>query len=548
MHKSIRIGDYFGNDNNGLWSWYLANIRNGDFEELTRNQLKHALFKRFLRTYLDPKLNERKDTRVLIVSIPEDVHRDITLLEYFLGDYLNLDNMEIKKLTTSRVYNHENHYVVMDKENNFENSDFLNHASTNIQSGPRFTGNDLAGTAIAEPMEQEAPSTDSENVQLKQGTELLPDTEGEERSLVFDFTHRDHHLARTLPASDNNQESMGKSQLWNHQQQQLLREYDTSNDEMASIDSCNFGSGSSRVVESFKGEPLTLTTTRTDDFSSSGEYDGLDSNSSSSETDLSSFESCSLVSVLPSISIADSFGHFRLVLQSVLFITPTSNEIFTAIRQSNNKPTKADVDDDWLLYDSQFSMHNLQMLTLQDLSELNKGCPKILFYSLVEVIGTPSLEDTNADSATVSKTAPTFLNKVPTSTSVSCEPRVFFPPNVNPADTSGCCLTKGNTNSSTLGHRSIVTTNSAADLMRQSIESNTPVRKYGSTAKTYKSHNSSRPADFMERTKSTPLPTALKTISGSDSHRNRRWWSDFKRRGQKNAVRRFADDKGCIIC
>lgn len=548
MHKSVRVGDYFSNDDNGLWSWYLTNIRNGDFEELTRNQLKHALFKRFLRTYLDPKINERKDTKVLIVSIPDDVRRDITLLEYFLRDYLNLDNMEITKLTTSRVYNHENHYVVMDKENNFKNSDFLHFANANAQTGQRSTGGDLAGTTVTEPIEQKALPTESEQLRSRQGTESLEDAEDEEKSLVFNFTHRDHHLAHALPVRDDDQEeAIGKARSWNHHQQ-LLQEYNMSNDEMVSIDSYNLGSGSSRIVESFKGEPLTLTMTRTDDFTSSEEYDGLDSNPSSSDTDLSSFESCSLVSVLPSISIADSFGHFRLVLQSVLFINPTSNEIFTAIRQSNNKPTKADVDDDWLLYDSQFSMHNLQMLTLQDLSELNKGCPKILFYSLVEVIDTPSLEDADTDCATISNTAPTSLNRVPTSTSVSCEPRVFFPPNVNSSDTSGCRLTKGNTNSSTLGHRSIVTTNSAADLMRQSIESNTPVRKNGSTAKAFKGHDSSRSAGIMERTRSTPLPTALKTISGSDSHRSKKWWGDFKRRGHGNAVRRFADDKGCIIC
>ncbi|CAR28044.1 ZYRO0D12540p [Zygosaccharomyces rouxii] len=548
MHKSVRVGDYFSNDDNGLWSWYLTNIRNGDFEELTRNQLKHSLFKRFLRTYLEPTLNERKDTKVLIVSIPEDVRRDITLLEYFLGDYLNLDNMEITKLTTSRIYNHENHYVVMDKENNFKNSNFLHFASTNIQTGKGFTGGELAGTTVAAQAEKNISPTESAKFRAGQGLEPSDDTEGDEESLVFNFTHRDHHLTHPLRANGKEQEeAVGVSPSWNPQQQQRLQEHNASNDEMASIDSYNLGSNSSRVVESFKGEPLTLTMTRTEDFSSSDEYDSLASSPSSSDTDLSSFESCSLMSILPSISIADSFGHFRLVLQSVLFINPTSNEIFTAIRQSNNKPTKADVDDDWLLYDSQFSMHNLQMLTLQDLSELNKGCPKVLFYSLVEVVDTPSLEDADTECATISNTASTSLSSAPTSTSVSCEPRVFFPSNVN-GDNSGCRLAKGNTNSSTLGHRSIVTTNSAADWRRQSVESNASIRKYDSTAETYKGLNATHAVGIMERTRSTPLPTALKTISGSDRQRNKKWKGEFKRRGHGNAIRRFADDKGCIIC
>lgn len=541
MHKSVRIGDYFGNDNNGLWSWYLANIRNGDFEELTGNRLKHALFKRFLRTYLDPGINDRKDTKVLIISIPEDVRRDITLMEYFLSDYLNLDNMEIKKLSTSHVYNHENHYVVMDKENNFENSDFLHLSSVNIHPGQVSTGGDLipAPAAITESHELGTVANQSGKFKPGETTESLEDTEDEEKSLVLNFNHHDHHLSHTLPVRDNEEEAVG-----HHQQ---LRGYDMSNDEMASIDSYNLEAGSSHIVESFKGEPLTLTATRTDDASLSDEYDGLDSDASSSNTDLSSSESYSLVSILPSISIADSFGHFRLVLQSVLFINPINNELFTAIRQSNNKPTKANVNDDWLLYDSQFSMHNLQMLTLQDLCELNKGCPKILFYSLVEVLDTFSLEDTDNDCATISNTASTSLNKVPSPASVSCEPRVFFPPNLNLSDTSGCRLTKDNTNTSTIGHKSIVTTNSAADLMRKSIESNTPVQKYDSTVEAYKGPDPARPVEPVERTKSTPLPIILKTLSGSNSHRHKKWWGDFKRRRQRNAARRFVDDKGCVI-
>ena len=99
------------------------------------------------------------------------------------------------------------------------------------------------------------------------------------------------------------------------------------------------------------------------------------------EEDISSSD-YSILSILPSISICDSLGYFRLVLQSILIQNPDTKEIFTAIRQSNNEPTVASVTDDWLLYDSNFSMNNLQILTLQDLLDIKRSFPKILLYTI----------------------------------------------------------------------------------------------------------------------------------------------------------------------
>lgn len=533
MHKSFRVGDYFENDDNGLWSWYLTSIRNGDFEELTGNQLKHSLLKRFLRTHLDPAFDARQDAKILIVSIAEDVRRDIKLLEYFLYDYFHLDNMDITKLTSSRTYNHENHYMVMDEKHNFENSDFLHFASSNIQAVHRSTGDELAATRVTDQIPKN-PSL-SESI----GTE--EDTASESKSMVFNFAHHDHQLNNQTHAGGFGEENLIREQVKSKQQG-----YNTSNDEIISIDSYNPESSSARVVESFKGEPLTLTMTRTEDFSSLEGYNSMNTSTSSTNTSLSSLEDCSLMSILPSISVADSFGHFRLVLQSVLFLNPTNNEIFTAIRQSNNKPTIADVNDDWLLYDSQFSMHNLQILTLQDLSELNKECPKILFYSLVEIFDTPSLERTEAECNTIfHKASSASLSRAPTKSSVSREPEMYSPIDKTSNGFRSGRMAKLNTNYSTVGHRSITTTNSAGDGIRQSLDSygtGGPIRWHKSAIGTYKGSDG-----IMKRIRSTPLPSALKTIGVGDKH-HKRWRDKFKLCRSNRLSRRPSDDRGCIIC
>ncbi|EDZ70222.1 YML006Cp-like protein, partial [Saccharomyces cerevisiae AWRI1631] len=138
MQKSVRVGDYFDNDDNGLWSWYLTNLRLGDFEELIGNQLKYTLLKRFLNShfYGDNNISARPNKKILLVSIPENVHEDISILEIFLKDYFHLEKLEhiqISKLTHSHCYNHENHYLLTDNLNNFQDPTFLEFPSTSWQ-------------------------------------------------------------------------------------------------------------------------------------------------------------------------------------------------------------------------------------------------------------------------------------------------------------------------------------------------------------------------------------------------------------------------------
>ena len=146
MPKSVRVGDYYDNDDNGLWSWYLDNIRSGDFEELTENELKFTLLRRFLYNKFikdneeENKVNNEestvptsyKNSKILFISIPDNIHSDISLLETFLKEYFHLEdltNIKIIKLTHDKTYHHENHYVLIDSLNNFDDPTFLEYVN-----------------------------------------------------------------------------------------------------------------------------------------------------------------------------------------------------------------------------------------------------------------------------------------------------------------------------------------------------------------------------------------------------------------------------------
>lgn len=524
MQKSVRVGDYFDNDDNGLWSWYLTNLRLGDFEELIGNQLKYTLLKRFLNShfYGDNNISARPNKKILLVSIPENVHEDISILEIFLKDYFHLEKLEhiqISKLTHSHCYNHENHYLLTDNLNNFQDPTFLEFASTSwqvqknskalnnnnrnsippptISSSKASNGklesnvsddqwsniNTQTSTAtrtntntrtLTSPdtvdINVTSVNSQSNNNDTPQDNENEVDEEDATSFIVLNFSHsrtvdsKPNRLPKIFPSYTNEDYTPSHSEIMSidsfagedvsstYPGQDLSlttarREDESGQDEVEdhysrvshdlgdeSIDQASYSMESSVSYTSYssssnsssahyslssssRGNPkrenidhtnatyvselssitssidnLTTSTTPEEEDNlihhnydaqgyGSGEDDGEEVYD---DEDLSSSD-YSVLSILPSISICDSLGYFRLVLQSILIQDPDTKEIFTAIRQSNNKPTMASVTDDWLLYDSNFSMNNLQILTLQDLLDIKRSFPKILFYTMVIV-------------------------------------------------------------------------------------------------------------------------------------------------------------------
>ena len=405
MALTVRVDDYYNNDENGLWSWYLRNIRSGDFEELTKNELKYTLLKRFLNSNIYNNKNIRnfnKNQRFLFISIPDKVHSDISILETFLKDYFHLEdlhNIRIQKLTKDQCYNHENHYLLIDTMNNFNDPTFLNYVDPKRYN--KFNNDldqiDNTNSVPSNIINKDFLPTNSATISEEEEEEEEDDDE--ESSIVLNFSRAaSHHIRHTNqesqikePISDV-QESVNHLPL-NHvftppdSETMSINSYYNDNDRDISKHSLI------RMVVS-KDTEVEKRNYSEEEEEEEEEMVGDDNSFVSSISDtsyLSSYSDMSLesstsshYSILPSISIYDKGGNFKLVLQSCL-LYKENKEILTAIRQSNNAVDVASVDDDWILYDSQFNMNNLTILTLKELFEFGHDIPKILFYSMVIV-------------------------------------------------------------------------------------------------------------------------------------------------------------------
>ncbi|XBW36048.1 hypothetical protein QEN19_001625 [Hanseniaspora menglaensis] len=385
----LTIKDYYNsNDYNGLFSWLLYNIRHGEFEELNGNLLKRELLRRFILQYFTTG-NEL----VLLASIPDNIiseqnaniddlskhsflqneHKkkslDFKLLENFLKDYFHLDslkNISIKKLVTyienggndfklkasgvniinsCVVYNHELHYLISDPIDNFKNDEWLKLRKDVFEES-------------FQPSKTETVFTDKDRnydskfstVAFNVGVKPLVNTK-KEVSPVYN-NKKNRYIDRAVVPTPGHPSS--------------IHSYAYSTD------------------DSF-GTQLEPVTTRESDFYA--EFNDL------STGDLSSFDEDNddVASILPSLSIKDDNTdiQFRLVLQSIIIIKPNADNLSfkmdTAIRQSNYLPYVATIDDDWLLYDDDFDIKNLQICTLNDIWVMNKNSQKLLFYSLVDI-------------------------------------------------------------------------------------------------------------------------------------------------------------------
>ncbi|SCU88845.1 LAMI_0D11518g1_1 [Lachancea mirantina] len=610
MPVTVKVKDYFENDDNGLWSWYLSNLRSGRFEELTGNSLKIALLRRFLNEQL-LSATVPFNKKLLLVSIPDTVHENSKLLENFLRDYFHLgdlDHIQIRKLTDQQCYNHENHYLISDNLNNFNDRSFLemgnrSHAlASNPQIGPltsnyqhsvlsgetgfdslRSSVHDQASPApqlppsqvIMQPQENDGgyqlpePSQSSSQVQtvsILNSSDDFEDSDAESSELMLNVGHS------RKPVKGNNYHPLSKSMV------SALSQHNRS-DNFTSADTSVY-SGEMDYVP-YEGERLAHTITHEDDGSSSAADGDCISELSSVDHSLNSLsyqsedseDSHSLASIFPSISIADTFGRFRLVLQSILIQHPETRQLFTAIRQSNNNPTVADINDDWLLYDEKFSMGNLQMLALQDVLGMNRYFPKILFYTMVMIteetapetqeyyplsdkemqkysVSTSTIsENTLKLQATLNSTLTNMQtysinddhNSIPQNTNDISDVQPYSPDYGDEYDDTDDgqvvpLYAATRTNSKSSAHRSIRTINSIGDwAFRHDMASKNALSKV-STAEDYhfsddrvkktmskssSKHGLSRIATLgslntVERSKSTPLPTILKTFSSVD--------------------------------
>lgn len=607
MPSVVKVKDYFENDYNGLWSWYLSNLRDGHFEELTNNVLKFTLLKRFLNEHLMQDIVQF-NKKMLLVSIPDNIHQDITILENFLRSYFHLDDLQyiqIKKLTDSQIYNHENHYLISDNLNNFHDRSFLGFGQKkhdNVRPQLSYNGYSvLSGetgyaslrtteeqngthrpSGVVEQCNGNSPATPRDVTAVEPVKSSEDEEDQESGEIVLNFPHK--------PPKN----------IINQREQEVVT---TSED--VSINS--------EDASSYDGEALIQTITRDEDASSADEDNSNISelssvdhslNSLSYNSDISS-DDYSMASIFPAISISDTFGTFRLVLQSILIQNPDTREIFTAVRQSNNDPNVAHINDDWLLYDEKFSMHNLQMLSLHDVLEINRFFPKILFYTMVMldteeiadeahayIPNDPHLPPPSQGIASTSTLSQNTLRLLPTATSnvtytrhnellnaaaTSAQDAENYFPEDNHDDEDDqevngvmplYAPTRTNSNSTT-AHRSILTVNSIgewafhhnepypqnnhsnisfADQNTSTAGKMKRVSSKGSSKNTLQKTTTVGSLSAVERSKSTPLPTLLRTLSGLDDETMmwKRKVEKFKRKRRAKKEGKKLDNN-CVV-
>lgn len=364
MYRKHLSEDY-ENDFNGLWSWYLNNLRRGEFEELAGNTLKNALLHMFLKDRL--KDSAQLNKRMLLVSIPEELDKDLEILEESVLEHLQLrgvecEYIEIIKLTGERVYNQESHYLLEDRVTNFNDSWFL-----------EMKRDMSINTGIKDVAWDQNCANDKYFIE-----------ERDENYSVLTGESFDEEDGKRLSFNCKNDGSSMK------ESNNVIKLEHINESPISSIlDSPQ----SHEDLESYVGEVLVQTFTRGSDtdplednqnfendvFDSDDDFENDEQRSySSTSTGLTNLRSPSF----PSSMIIDNGSlKFRMMLQSILISNRETNQLFTAIRQHVSGGSDLCVSDDWLLYDSSFRLDNLQMLSLDEIMDFGRFFPKILFFS-----------------------------------------------------------------------------------------------------------------------------------------------------------------------
>ncbi|EDO18926.1 hypothetical protein Kpol_1023p99 [Vanderwaltozyma polyspora DSM 70294] len=365
-----------------VWTWYLCHVRNGSFEEILGNEDYYKLLKNNL---VDDVFNIDKGNKIFKLISINYLNNNI-LLDYY--------NNIVKKtlLLLNKSNSIELHYLVINGTSSHSNDDTNSSIASSIEINfkPKLSSS-LNANAITSVNDNQKKSNQSP-YSSQNTTEL---------SSIDSFQYsEDVESLPSLSYEKNPNNNQAKYLISNNEQQD------------AAADTNADAEGDVNV------EDIYLDDSDSDSLSSFPPYFINDPNFGSYFN-----------TVLPTVNLPDPYANFQLVLQSILIYNSDSDELITAIRQSNNEQDSADIDDDWLLYDSKFSMTNLQILSLNELLHINKDYPKILFYSLVSIpnvtvnisnyenSSNPHLED--------------YINHSDDSLSIHDTPQQFYPMIVN---------------------------------------------------------------------------------------------------------------------
>lgn len=343
------ILDHRADTDNGIWCWYSSNIKQGRFEEITGNKTNKNILIQVLNKYFKEEVDKKNSQfKLLILSIPAKMMNMKGDIENFVLNQFKIKNNEVIKLNGCNqggyeedalylipIYEHDFH-ILQAYHRNFS----ARYAGCSDQTMSHLQSFESIPSVLSSDLEYESPSDmdeDSESMEIPKiyssdNSEFLAHTQNnnddedddERDAIILNFTRsyiRNHHIIpNTLYHTPSDlSESMSVLSIQSN-------DYDYDDEEERNY--------TSELVNRRLHGP------------SKHEDDGL-----------------SLQYIYPSLSRAapknGSLVDINLRVCHILAKEYDSDIMWHSIRQSHGE--------DWLIYDAEFSMSNLQYCQLDDI-------------------------------------------------------------------------------------------------------------------------------------------------------------------------------------
>ncbi|CCD26333.1 uncharacterized protein NDAI_0H01590 [Naumovozyma dairenensis CBS 421] len=364
--------DNIKKDDNEVLSWYLRNLREGRFENIIEDRAKNY----HLNTILDRQLFDNKQygaTNKILVSTLTSIDEIVSIKDIFLGqlfDHERLQYIEVEELKSLKGDNKETHYFLTDHLNSF-NDLLLEEERLQTYS-----------TNHSQHYFHRAMKNEKKKKKRKKKKTLV-------RHLVL-MRRNKRTMKKQMPYSlifesrlrqSNRISKLGHQYTPYHSDSISINSFGSQNDESFSHATSLTRVKCNEHIEEGSSEFSKSLNSLSTDFPSSIEKSEFEKKEEGDKI-LMDYEEALSVPVVPSISCHHPYGQIRFVLQSIVFKSVRTAELLTAIRQSSADRIVATSSDEWLLYDSDFSLNNLEISTLQDILYPNYENPRILFYTM----------------------------------------------------------------------------------------------------------------------------------------------------------------------
>lgn len=335
---------------NGIWYWYSSNIKQGRFEEITRNKINQQILKQVLNRYFKEEIGKKDSQfKLLIISVPVKMMNMKGEIENFVLNQFKIKNNEVIRLNDCDQEGNEEDalYLIPIYENDFNilqvyhRNFFEKNDGCSDQTMSQLQSFDSIDSVLSSDLEYESSSDiddDSESMEIPKiyssdNSELLTHTENnkddedddERDAIVLNFTRS---YIRNRNITPNN--------LYH--------------------------------IPSEMSETTSVLSIQSNEYDYDYDEENIDDhieliNRKSHRLSRNEDDSLSLQYIYPSLSRVapknDSLVDINLRVCHILAKDYESDIMWHSIRQSQGE--------DWLIYDSEFSMSNLQYCRLDDI-------------------------------------------------------------------------------------------------------------------------------------------------------------------------------------